>query len=205
MSTAAAEQLLQQRGADLSDQDLQRICAATELTNLDLTGCSHLTNAGFSAIANLTELESLSLSRCHRINDQVFAEISKLKKLRRLDLSSTRMNVPRVARWLKQMPSLRELDLKDAPNPKTKGLGEVRQLTHLDISSSNKLTDADLAALAPLTSLVSLNANGSRNYHANGGVTNAGLKHLEGMTSLGSLGLFGYHSLRPTGYNLLFS
>ena len=66
------------------------------------------------------------------------------------------------------------------------------------------MTDADLAPLATLTSLTYLNANGSRQWGANRGITDKGLKHLEGLTSLEFLGLFGYFNLTHKGYNPLF-
>tara|TARA_B110000495_G_scaffold158879_1_gene142849 strand:+ start:8616 stop:10112 length:1497 start_codon:yes stop_codon:yes gene_type:complete len=198
--------LLLTRGTELSDQELQLICTATDLRELNLAGCSRLTNAGFSSIFRLKELESLNLSRCHRLTDAVFEDVAKLKNLNCLDISSTKFNVPEVAAWLKMMPNLKELYLREATNPKTKGLGELTGLTHLDISCERgRITDADLAPLATLTTLKYLNANGSRNYHANVGLSNAGLKHLEGMTSLEFLGLFGHFKVDAKGYNPLFA
>ena len=201
-----AKSLLQDRGTDLTDQELQLICTASDLQDLNLSGCNRLTNAGFSSLSKLVELESLNLSRCHRLNDAMFEEVAQLENLCCLDISSTKFDVPTVASWLRQMPNLKELYLREATNPKTSGLGELTSLTHLDIScEGGRLTDADFAPLATLTNLKYLNANGSRNYHANVGLTNAGLKHLEGMTSLEFLGLFGHFKVDAKGYNPLFA
>lgn len=206
LDVQAAELLLHECGTELSDKELRLICTATDLRELDLSGCGRLTNAGFSSIAQLVDLESLNLSRCHRIDDAVFEQITKLEHLNRLDISATKLKIPKVAAWLKQMPNLKELSLREATDPKTEGLGKLTGLTHLDISCDRgRLTDADLAPLAPLVNLKSLNANGSRNYHANVGLSNAGLKHLKGMTSLEYLGLFGHFKVNAKGYNPLFA
>ncbi|MDB4396614.1 hypothetical protein N9003_02065, partial [bacterium] len=195
--------LLQTRGADLTDQDLKTICTNGNVRELDLSGCIRLTNAGFASISKLTKLESLNLSGCHRISNVVFAEVAKIQNLRRLDISSTKFNISEVTEYLRAMPSLEWLKIRGGTSEKTLGLGKLTELKYLDISGG-KITDADLAALAPLTKLKYLNANGSRNYHSNGGLTNDGLKHLEGMTSLEFLGLFGHHKLKANGYNSLF-
>ena len=206
LSAADAKELLQERGTELTDQELQLICTASELRELNLSGCGRLTDAGFSSISTLVDLETLNLSRCNRLSDAGFEEVAKLENLCRLDISSTRLKIPKVAAWLKKMPNLKELYLKEATEPRTKGLGELTSLTHLDISCERgRLTDADLAPLATLTDLKYLNINGSRNYHANVGLSNAGLKHLEGMTSLEFLGLFGHFKVNAKGYNPLFA
>lgn len=205
LSAADAKRLLQARGSELTDQELQRVCTASNLRDLNLSGCNRLTNAGVSCVSSLTELESLNLTQCHRLNDSVFEEIAKLQSLRRLDISSTKFSVPNISKWLKEMPNLKELYLREATNPKTKGLEDLTGLTHLDISCERgRISDADFEPLARLKNLKYLNANGSRNYHANSGLTNAGLKHLEGMTSLQFLGLFGHFKVNAEGYNPLF-
>ena len=204
LSDNEVAQLLLNRGADLNDQDLKRICTNGDLRDLDLSGCNRLTNAGFVLISRLTKLESLNLSRCHRLSGSVFEEVAKIKSLRWLDISSTRFNTLEVAGHLKSLPHLRRLEIRGGSTEKTLGLGELTGLTHLDISGG-KIMDADLKELSPLTSLTYLNANGSRNYHSNNGLTNDGLRHLENMVSLEFLGLFGHHKLNARGYNPLFS
>ncbi len=197
-------QLLQIRGSELTDQDLKRICTNSDLRELDLSGCNRLTNAGFTSFSKLERLESLNLSGCHRLSGTVFEEMAGIQTLRRLDISSTKFNVREVAEYLKKIPNLEWLVLRGGATAKTLGLGELTGLTHLDISGG-KITDADLAPLATLTKLKYLNANGSRNYHSNGGLSNKGLKHLEELKSLEFLGLFGHHKLNAKGYNPLFS
>ncbi|MCP4778277.1 MAG: hypothetical protein GY880_29020, partial [Planctomycetaceae bacterium] len=203
LSDKAVVQLLQTQGTSLSDQDLKRICTNRDLHELDLSGCNRLTNDGFNSIAELTKLESLNLSNCNRLSSAVFEKIAGIQTLRRLNISDARFNVREAAEYLKTMPNLEWLEIRGGATGKTLGLGELTGLTHLDVSGG-KITDADLKELAPLTMLTYLNANGSRNYHSNGGLTNEGIKHLEKMTSLEFLGLFGHHKLRAEGYNPLF-
>ncbi|MCP4096600.1 MAG: hypothetical protein GY748_10200, partial [Planctomycetaceae bacterium] len=183
LSDKAVVQLLHTRGTSLSDQDLKRICTNRDLHELDLSGCNRLTNDGFNSIAELTKLESLNLSNCNRLSSAVFEKIAGIQTLRRLNISDARFNVREAAEYLKTMPNLEWLEIRGGATGKTLGLGVLTGLTHLDVSGG-KITDDDLEELAPLTMLTYLNANGSRNYHSNGGLTNEGIKHLEKMTSL---------------------
>ena len=65
-----AELRLEELGTELTDNDLERICTAEGLTELNLSGCHRLSDAGLSHVAKLSQLNSLDLSRCHRITEQ---------------------------------------------------------------------------------------------------------------------------------------
>ncbi|MBT5124384.1 MAG: hypothetical protein HOM32_07285, partial [Planctomycetaceae bacterium] len=205
LTVKEAELRLEELGVELTDNDLERICTAEGLTELDLSGCHRLSDMGLSHVAKLTQLKSLDLTRCHRITEQGIASISRLEHLTSLNISSTRVQLPKVYALLQHLPELTKLEVKDIRGFTSVGLQKLTRLTYLDISNTGgNLTDAELVPLAPLTLLKYLNLNGSRVWGANRNVTDAGLKHLEGMTSLEFLGLFGYFSLTAKGYNPLF-
>ncbi|MDG2222546.1 MAG: hypothetical protein P8L85_14300, partial [Rubripirellula sp.] len=207
-SSGATEALgiLAERGVELTDADLASICRVHGLRSLDLTGCSLITDKGLACVAELQQLESLSLGRCHRISLEGIRTISELPVLTRLDLSETRLSFPEVYRELTKLPSLTRLEVRDIRGLNSAGLERLTNLTYLDISNSTGgIKDADLAPLAALTALTHLNLNGSRNWGANKNLTDAGLKHLESLTALEFLGLFGHFKLTAEGYNPLFS
>ena len=197
---------LAQLGVELTDNDLELICTADSLVELDLSGCHRLSDVGLSYVANLPQLESLDLSRCHRITELGIKSICRMERLASLNISSTRFQLTKAYALLQQLPMLTKLEVKDIRGFTSEGLQNLTGLTYLDISNTNgNLTDADLAPLAPLTLLTYLNLNGSRVWSANRNITDAGMKHLEGMNKLEFLGLFGYFSLTAKGYNPLFA
>jgi F-box and leucine-rich repeat protein 14 len=205
LSVAEAQAILAEKGTELTDADLQRICMAQELTELDLSGCNQITSKGVSCVADLRELTSLSIARCHRVTIDGIRAISDLPMLARLDISQTRIPLPAVYSELTKLPSLTRLEFRDIRGFKSDGLQSLPNLKHLDISNSTGgIKDADLAPLARLTSLTYLNLNGSRQWSANKVLTDKGLKHIEGLTSLEFLGLFGHFNLTAKGYNPLF-
>jgi hypothetical protein len=57
------------------------------ILNLDLGGCSLLTDEGLTHLAGLTALESLMLSRCERVTDQGLKCLSGLTGLKILSLN----------------------------------------------------------------------------------------------------------------------
>ena len=61
ISSEEARVILAQRGAELSDEDLEKICLATDLMELDLTGCNRITDQGLAHVAQLEQLQVLNL------------------------------------------------------------------------------------------------------------------------------------------------
>ncbi|MEO1971353.1 MAG: hypothetical protein ABGX07_07340, partial [Pirellulaceae bacterium] len=56
LTVSAAEKLLQEKGSDLTDEELQLVCTATGLTDLDLSGCNRLSDKGLSHVVSLNQL-----------------------------------------------------------------------------------------------------------------------------------------------------
>ena len=185
LSVNAAKTLLAEKGTELSDADLARVCSANNLTELDLTGCGRLTDQACLQIAQLKQLKSLRLARCYRLTVNGLRSISSLPKLKSLDISSLRTPLPEVYRELVALPSLVKLEVRDVRGFKSDGLELLDKLKHLDISNATGgIKDDDLAPVAKLTSLTHLNVNGSRQWSANRNLTDKGLKHLESLESL---------------------
>ena len=205
LTVAAAELLLKEKGTQLTDADLQQICTATNLQELDLSGCHQVTDRGLSGVSQLRKLKSLRLAHCHRITLKGFRAVCSLPKLESLDISSIRASLAPVYVELGRLPSLTKLEVRDIRGFTSEGLHTLKNLTYLDISNaSGQIRDADLVPLSALTSLRYLNINGSRQWSANRNLTDQGLKQLEKLESLEFLGLFGYFSLTANGYNRLF-
>ena len=197
--------ILAKAGAELTDAELEEVCRATQLTEVDLSGCQRITDQGMIFLARLPQLTSLSLENCHRITLEGIRAIAGSAKLERLDLSRTRMKLPEVYPILQSLPKLSHLVIRDVRGFESTGLEALTQLTYLDISNANgEIKDVDLKPLAALTSLRTLNLNGSRNWGRNKTLTDAGLKHLESLIELEFLGLFGHYQLTAKGYNPLF-
>jgi len=160
-----------------------------------------ITDSHLKSICTASELTELDISHCHRITVKGYEALVALKNLGRLDISGLRIDKSKMFSVLTKLPSLRELRIKNVGSFKGSGLGQLKSLTHLDISNEHGgVSDNDLVEVGGLTSLVHLKINGSRSYRFNNRVTDKGLKHLEGLTSLEYLGLYGHTQISGKGY-----
>jgi len=126
-----------------------------------LFGCPQVTNQG---LARLTELSSLKTLNLYHINITI-SSLSSLNALHNL----TTLNVH----------NIRQDNLGlDIP-----GLTNLEKLS-IHFERKSEFRDQDLACLAKLTSLTSLQISHK-------GISNAGLKHLAGLTSLEHLSVGG--------------
>jgi Leucine-rich repeat (LRR) protein len=163
------------------------------LENLGIVG-GNITDAAMPALAGCTSLKELSLNGCS-ITDKGFTHIAKLKSLEKLTITRTQITGDGLA-VLKDLPKLSELGLWNMKLGQTglahlAGCKALRQLTiyHLDIG----LRDQDFAHLSNLTSLQSLQANGTSS------ITNKALGSLSGLTLLESIYITGNSSITDDG------
>jgi F-box/leucine-rich repeat protein 14 len=174
--------LLENDRRQVTDADVMKLCEDKSLTELDLSGCSQLTVA-------------------------CLKDIAALKSLKLLDISDIRnLGEPSTFAALKELPSLEELRMRNAESFKGEGVDQLKRLKRLDVSrASGKFGDSGFAGFKDMSGLTHLYINQSRNYHANKGMSYAGVKHLEGLVNLKALGLYGLHGLKDEDYNALFS
>ena len=154
---------------------------------------------------SLTSLD-LTIFRNSRITVDCLDHVVTLKKLKSLNLSNLKLGSIATFEKLKALPALEELILKNTENFNGKGPELLRSLRRLDISRERgKFGDTGFANLKGLDKLTHLNANQSRNWHGNKGMSYKGIKNLEHMTNLKSLALYGIFALKDEDYNKLFS
>ncbi len=195
---------VKQKGSSLSDDDLKRVSAQATIVELDLTGCSQISDRGIGSLAGLSELRVLRLDGCYRITVDGLRSLTALKNLSTLDLSQSRLDLKEVYKVLQEVPHLRHLEIRDVRGLVTKGLEGLPRLEYLDLSTTHGgISDENLKSLASLKELTYLNLNGSRNWGANKTLTDQGLSHLAGLNQLEFLGLFGHFNLTAEGYTKL--
>jgi WD40 repeat protein/Leucine-rich repeat (LRR) protein len=168
----------------LTDDDLATIVKLPRLVRLLLGGQRKITDAGFAHLKNAKSLQELALGGSG-VTGAGLAPLAKMKQLKTLDLSRIKLGD-------KGLDSIKELtDLISLRLPGcelTDGglsvLKELTRLTVLDLNGNEKVTDAGLAHLVPLTAMKNLSLSDVP-------VTDAGLAHLKGMTKLQTLLLSG--------------
>ena len=194
------------RCTQLSDADFDYFKNNTKLAKLDLTSCSRLTDAGIAKLKMFKNLKELKLTSCTRLTDKSLDHLAALKNLEVLYIDQCR----NLKAWdkLKAFPKLREVrvdytNIDDAgvkvlaqlPNLKTLSLKYCRQLTpaalkslaagkakieSLNLSYVRTLKDADLAPLAQMQSLKTLDMSSTV-------ITDTGMSQLVKIPQLSSL------------------
>ena len=126
------------------------------LTNIDLTGCSKITDNGLLHLSKVINLTNLNLSECYDITDAGLKHLSVLKKLTNLNLSLCDKITDEALIYVSNLINL----------------------THLDLSRCELITDTGLVHLRNLTQLTNLNLLGLRL------ITDAGIKYLRNLPNL---------------------
>lgn len=180
-------------GEGIADKGIAVFANMTRMENLSIAG-ENVTDAAMPTLAKCTALKELSLNGCS-ITDRGFAQLARLKSLEKLTITRTQITGDGLAA-LKDLPKLSNLGLWNMKLGQTglahlAGCKAIRQLTiyHLDIG----LRDQDFAHLANLTSLQSLQANGTSS------ITNKALGSLSGLTLLESLYITGSSDITDDG------
>ena len=179
-------------------KSLDGISSLTNIDKLDLTDCKSLVN--LEALSSLNSITSLNLNSCESLKD--FEVIGKLTSLKNIDMSCCSYGGCESCSSFKslfgfeKLSNLTEIDLsgrvnlldvksliscsrltklkltKAKLNSLPKGLGEIPNLTHLDLSSNDF---RNLDSLADLNNLASLDLKYNE------------LQNLDGLSNLKSL------------------
>lgn len=152
-----------------------------KVTALNLTDCSFFTVKGFDQLKQFPYLTDLNLTGCTPVNDQVLAQLKEMP-LTSLNLSFCE-HTDTVLAFLST--TLTSLDLSNSEKLTDAGLmhlGKLSSLTHLDLSECTLLTSRGLSHLESLP-LTYLNLNCMLL------LTDGGLLHLKSIRSLCHLDL----------------
>ncbi len=158
-----------------------------EITELNLSNCTKITDAGLAPLKGFQWLTSLNLSLDLEI-------INFGLHSRNFDQLSDAC-----LRHLRGLTQLTELDLSSRTRISDTGLEHLRdltRLTELDLSFCDKLTDAGLRQLAGLIQLKSLNLTNTQ-------LSDVGLEHLASLTQLTALYLNGCDKFTDAGLERL--
>ena len=150
----------------ITDDSLRVIAELTDLRNLDLFYCEHITDAGASLLRRAGGLERLNL-RGTKISDSGVKFLTELTNLRSLDIGITEISDVSVE-LLEALPVLESLAIggNRVGEVGISSLRSLTQLRHLDLSGAQvtdsgiwavTVTDLNLDEIAALTGLESLN------------------------------------------------
>jgi len=162
----------------VNDAGLAHLRGVTGLTMLWIKGGRHLTDRALGHLAELSALTSLKLWGCAAVTDEGAATLSRVTELTSLSLPGAQLT-DRGAAELARLERLTELALNSS-RVGDAGLGHLSRLeglASLDLDSC-PVGDAGLAHVGRLADLVKLSLLGCR------AVTDAGLRHLEGLEQL---------------------
>lgn len=170
--------------SDLTDAGMSHLPKFKHLKKLSLFYCN-ISNSGLAHIARMTQLEELNLDS-RDIGDEGLIHLRNLKNLKSLDIFSGRVT-DAGCMHISHITSLTSLELCGG------GVGDfgcahlasrLDNLTSLNLSQNERITNRGAAALAALRGLKALNLSNTR-------VTSGCLKFLGELVKLQSLALYG--------------
>lgn len=189
---------------NITDAGLASLAGLTKLRRLRLQGAA-VTDAGIDVLRNMPQLEELSLYRT-KVSNAGLAKLASLKNLRAVDLRYSRVtgagareltaNLPGADVLLQESSSAAPTRTKDIASAAAQGepgiadwlrsIGGKVELSGGHVSSASlattSVTDAELAVLAKLPQLASLNLRHTE-------ISSVGLAHLSTVKSLRTLDL----------------
>jgi len=174
-------------GSAITDAGLEHLSGLKALEELKIGG-KGITSRGMSQITKLSRLRSLMLFGCPQLINDGLAKLMTLKALTTLNVYNADVTISGLAQ-LSALPNLTDLKVRRIRRGNSvldvSGLTNLEKLTlGFDSRSGDSFTDADLACLAKLKRLRSLQI-------PHKGISNAGFKHLAGLTSLEYLSVGG--------------
>jgi tRNA A-37 threonylcarbamoyl transferase component Bud32/Leucine-rich repeat (LRR) protein len=172
-----------------ADSEITSLKSAPSLIHLDLQD-TPLSDVGLASLKNLTNLRSLQLSRT-RISGTVLQNLTTLTELKELQLEGTPLR-DRELRHLKELPHLTSLNLArtevvgawdgEIRGPSLQHVWRLKELTTLDLSRLHLQPNALTLPGRVEVPVRVLRLTGAK-------VSDDGLKHLSGLTSLRELSL----------------
>lgn len=172
-------------GGKISDTGLSHLAKLRDLEILDILDSKNVTDTGMSHIAKLTNLKELSLN-CPKLTNEGLAKLSALKSLEKLYLLGANATLS----GLSHLNGLTHLNTLSVYSIKRDdGIMDIGGLTALEdiiiqLDDDPSFRDEDLACFAKLKRLRRLQI-------AHKGISDAGLKHLGGLTNLEMLSIGG--------------
>ena len=180
------------RMASVTDACLLGISKCTKLQNLDLSGCTSITNAGFAYLSSLHHLTFLNLWNCVRLTPDALGALSSCVNLAELSLRGCQLMNDAAFSYIAPLKGLEKLDLRACEHVRggeLTRLSTLRHLTELNVSGCYALSDIGLAAIGVLRMLRVLRLSECWQ------ITNAGLSGLKGLTQLEELDLTGCRNI----------
>ena len=174
----------------VADSDLAQFKGFTALQQLDLTLCTHVTDAGLAQLGRLPALRTLYLYST-QVTDAGMTQLKNFPALQALSLDRTRVTDAGLVH-LKNLTALQTLTLRET-HVTDAGLPQIKGLTTLQFLclDNTQVTDAGLAQLKGLTALKELSLDCTQ-------VTDSGLLELKNFTALEYLCL-DYTQVTDTG------
>ena len=188
----------------MTDNGTEHIAAASSLTELWLTDCPNITDAGIRRLAGLprlrflvlsgllvsgagiaqaTQVEDLHLDNCPMVDDAMLEEFNALHSLTSLSLYDSPRITDAGLGTLSRLPRLEYLGLNGL-QVTGRGIAPLVQIRTLQVGSCPNVDDSMLEAIQDLDDLYDLSVT-------NSAVTDAGIRHLAGLPKLRRLNLSG--------------
>ncbi|XP_029003667.1 uncharacterized protein si:ch73-173p19.1 isoform X2 [Betta splendens] len=164
---------------------LRQLRAFTALKHLSLVNSPLITDSGLSILSSLVKLQHLNLASCSKLTDSCLQHITGLKSLCFLSLDQTKVTDSGMVLYLQSAPScLSQLSLNQTAVTEATLVVLPACVPQLRLLSIKQTKVEDLSALAQLSSLQTLNLDGTV-------VREESLKHLATLPALSSLSLAG--------------
>ncbi|KAF7667984.1 hypothetical protein LDENG_00037520 [Lucifuga dentata] len=164
---------------------LRQLRAFTALKHLSLVNSPLITDSGLSILSSLVKLQYLNLASCSKLTDSCLQHITGLKSLYFLSLDQTKVTDAGMLAFLQSVPScLAQLSLNQTAVTEVTLAVLPTCAPCLRLLSIKHTKITDVSALAELSSLQTLNLDGTR-------VTEASLELLASHSSLSCLSLGG--------------
>ncbi|MHC4889984.1 MAG: leucine-rich repeat domain-containing protein [Planctomycetota bacterium] len=184
-------------GRGVTDEGMASLAKMKSLEDLDISS-RHVTDAGMEKLAQCPHLKFLNLGRCP-VTDRGLARLAKLKTLTKLSLRRTQVTGSGLT-VLKELPLLTEVNVHyiDFGEAGMAHLAGLKSLERLWIDGpEGKITDDDLADLSRVTSLKNLHI--SVRDSSQSLITNQGLVHLANLKALESLNIHSCQKVTDAG------
>nr|XP_020475406.1 uncharacterized protein LOC109971480 [Monopterus albus]XP_020475407.1 uncharacterized protein LOC109971480 [Monopterus albus] len=164
---------------------LRQLRAFTALKHLSLVNSPLITDSGLSVLSSLVKLQYLNLASCSKLTDSCLQHITGLKSLCFLSLDRTKVTDAGMVLYLQSVPPcLSQLSLNQTAVTEATLVVLPTCVPHLRLLSIKQTKVEDISALAELSSLQTLNLDGTD-------VAERSLKYLATLPALSSLSLAG--------------